>query len=172
MRAALFASLVVVAGCRIDLDHASEVDASTNGRTCKMGTSAVCMDAVNHSDFAFLKNQVFPISCSASSSCHMSSTASGKLDLSAANAYTALMGPSGTCGVMADVDKSRVLVVPGQPAQSYLFFMIHGVKAADGMPPFSDPPSNIGLMPQNNAALCCQKIDAIERWITAGAMNN
>ena len=29
-------------------------------------------------------------------------------------------------------------------------------------------------MPQYNGEhpLCCQKLDAIERWITAGAMNN
>jgi hypothetical protein len=172
MRVVLLSALLL-SGCRIDLDHAdTPMDAPASGRTCSIGTSSACMQADSHSDFAFIKGTIFPVSCSASASCHQNATSSGKLDLSASNAYAALMGPSGAGNVMADVDKSRVLVVPGQPKQSYLFFMVHGVAAEDGDPPFTAPPSNIGLMPQNNKPLCCQKIDAIERWITAGAMNN
>jgi hypothetical protein len=172
MRAVLLSALLIT-GCRIDLDHAEEpMDAPVGGRTCSVGTSSTCMQAETHSDFAFIKGQIFPISCSASSSCHMSATASGKLDLSPANAYASVMGATGMGGVMSNVDKSRVLVVPGDPKASYFFFMVHGVAAQDGNPAFTNPPSNIGLMPQNNKPLCCQKIDAIERWITAGAMNN
>ena len=99
-------------------------------------------------------------------------TASGKLDLSAANAYKALLGPNGTGGVMSDVDKTRILVVPGMPKQSYFYFITRGLKAEDGDPPFTAPPANVGLMPQKGSSICCQKIDAIERWITAGAMND
>lgn len=172
MRVVLLSALLATMGCRIDLDQPStSADANTTGRSCKVGTTTACMNAEQHSDFAFINTQIFPLSCSASASCHKDATSSGKLDLSLSNAYAALLGASGS-GVMSNVDKTRVLVVPGQPRQSYFFFMVHGVKAADGDPPFMDPPSNIGLMPQNNAPICCQKIDAIERWITAGAMNN
>jgi hypothetical protein len=172
MRAVLLSALLVT-GCRIDLDHGEQpIDAPAGGRTCTIGTSTVCKNADSHSDFAFLKSQIFPISCSSSPSCHMSSTSSGKLDLSPTNAYKGLMGAAGTGGVMADVDKTRVLVVPGQPNQSYFYFMVQGIAAEDGDPPFSTPPSDVGLMPQNNKPLCCQKLDAIERWITAGALNN
>ena len=172
MRVVLLSALLVT-GCKIDLDSAAEpMDAPPSGRTCSMGTSSLCMQAATHSDFTFIKNQIFPISCSASSSCHMSSTASGKLDLSVANAYKSLLGPNGTGGVMSDVDKTRVLVVPGMPKQSYFFFITRGLKPEEGDPPFTNPPANVGLMPQKGSSICCQKIDAIERWITAGAMND
>ena len=167
-------SAVLAIGCKIDLDHAPAPDAQVGGRNCTMSTSVACMNAEAHSDFTFIKNTIFPLSCSQSSSCHKMATLTVKLDLSSTNAYAALMGPNGTGGVMANVDKTRVLVVPGQPKQSYFFFMIHGLAAADGDPPFTNPPSKIGFMPENNGgkSICCQKIDAIERWITAGAMND
>ena len=165
-------SALLLTGCRISLDSPEEpMDAPVSGRTCKVSTSTACMQADMHSDFAFIKNSIFPISCSASSSCHMSATASGKLDLSVGHAYDELMGTDGM-GAMSDVDKTRKLVVPGMPNQSYMYFLIHGVAAADGDPPFSTPPSTVGFMPQRNSSICCQKIDAIERWITAGAMND
>jgi hypothetical protein len=81
------------------------------------------------------------------------------------------MGPTGA-GVLSDVDKMHNLVVPGEPNKSYLFFMIRGVEASDGAPPFSTPPATIGYMPSKSSVLCCQKIDAIERWILAGAPND
>ncbi|HTL36322.1 MAG TPA: hypothetical protein VL326_24485 [Kofleriaceae bacterium] len=171
MRVVLLSALLL-SGCRIDLDHPESADASTSGRDCKVSTASACTMADMHSDFTFVKNTIFPIACSSSPSCHQSATSSGKLDLSVANAYTTLMGPNGTGGVMSNIDKTRVLVVPGQPKQSYLFFMVHGVTAANGDPPFMPPPSSTGLMPMGNKAICCQKIDAIERWITAGAMND
>ena len=170
MRAVLLSALFVMA-CRIDLDHAETPDASVSGRACKVSTSTSCMEATSHSDFTFIKNSIFPLSCSSSSSCHMSATSSGKLDLSAANAYASLMGPNGT-GAMSNVDKTRTLIVAGQPKASYFFFLLHGVKAADGDPAFSEPPSDVGYMPMNNNPICCQKMDAIERWITAGAKND
>ena len=171
MRAVLLSALFVMA-CRIDLDHAETADASVSGRVCKVSTSTSCMEATSHSDFTFIKNSIFPLSCSSSSSCHMSSTSSGKLDLSAANAYASLMGPTGAGGVKSGIEKTRDLVVPGQPKASYFFFLIHGVKASEGEPAFSEPPTDVGYMPMNNNPICCQKMDAIERWITAGAKND
>lgn len=171
MRAVLLSALLVMA-CRIDLDHAEQPDASVSGRACKVSTSTSCKEADNHSDFTFIKSSIFPLSCSSSSSCHMSATSSGKLDLSAANAYTSLMGATGAGNVKSGVDASRVLIVPGQPKASYFFFLLHGVKASEGEPAFNEPPTDIGYMPMNNNPICCQKLDAIERWITAGAKND
>jgi hypothetical protein len=31
---------------------------------------------------------------------------------------------------------------------------------------------NVGTMPKDNPALCSQRIDAVERWIMAGALTN
>jgi hypothetical protein len=58
------------------------------------------------------------------------------------------------------------LVVPGDPTTSYLEVML------GSQPGTIDP--MVGLMPQDNGnqLLCCQKLDAIERWIMDGAMNN
>jgi hypothetical protein len=170
MRAVLLSALFVMA-CRIDLDHAETPDASVSGRACKVSTSTSCKEADSHSDFTFIKKSIFPLSCSSSSSCHMSSTSSGRIDLSEANAYATLMGPSGA-GMKSGIDTSRTLVVPGQPKASYFFFLLHGVKASEGEPAFSEPPTDVGYMPMNNNPICCQKLDAIERWITAGAKND
>jgi hypothetical protein len=167
MRAVLCAVLILTA-CRIDLDHG--VDAG-DGRACKVSTAPTCMDATTHSDFAWIEQKIFLANCFGSS-CHGDSTASGKIDLSEGHSYAALMGPTGMGGVKSDVDPTRDLVVPFNPAKSYLFLMIRGVAPADADPPASPPPVSVGFMPMANAALCCQKIDVVERWITAGAANN
>lgn len=166
MRAVLLAALLTT-GCRIDLDHAN-VDASTSNRLCKVSNAQVCMEADTHSDFTWIKGKIFAANCFGSS-CHSGTTASGKLDLTD-SPYASLMGTGGA-GVTANLDPAHKLVVAGDPQSSYLFFIIHGF---DNMNPsgFAEPPSNVGYMPMSNATLCCQKLDAIERWITAGAMDN
>jgi hypothetical protein len=165
MRAVLLAALLAL-GCRIDLDS-QDVDANTSGRSCKVSTAAVCKEAEAHSDFTWIKDKIFAANCFGSS-CHTGTTGSGQLDLTDAP-YTSVMGSSGT-GVTSNLSPAHQLVVPGDPASSYLFFIIHGLDGNRAS--FEDPPANVGYMPMSNAALCCQKIDAIERWITAGAMNN
>jgi hypothetical protein len=166
--AALLAS-VALAACRIDLDHA-DTDNNMTGRSCKVSTAAVCVEGESHSDFAWIESKIFAANCFGSS-CHTGPTASGKRDLTVGSSYATLMGPTGA-GVMANMDATRKLVVPGHPEQSYLFFIIRGIDAAEGDPPFTAPPDNIGFMPMSNATICCQKIDAVERWIMAGAMND
>lgn len=165
MRAVLLAALLV-SGCRIDLDK-QELDANTSGRSCKVSTAAVCQEAESHSDFTWIKGKIFASNCFGTS-CHSGSTASGKLDLTD-DPYTTLMGSGGT-GTMANLDPAHQRVVAGDPGASYLFFIIHGLE--ENTAGFAEPPSNVGYMPMSNSTLCCQKIDAIERWIMAGAMNN
>lgn len=164
MRAVLL--LALLASCRYDLDKA-DVDANVSGRSCKVTTSAPCIEAETHSDFTWIKEKIFAANCFGSS-CHTGATASGKLDLTD-DPYTALMGTAGT-GVASNLDPSHKRVVAGDASASYLYFIIHGL--GDDQSTFPDPPSSVGFMPMSNSTLCCQKIDAIERWITAGAMNN
>lgn len=168
MRAALLAALLAFGGCRYDLDK-NQADANPTGRACKVTTSSSCMAAVDHSDFTWIKDNIFAANCFGSS-CHTGATASGKLDLTD-DPYTSLMGPDGM-GKVANLDPNHQLVVPGDPAASYLFYIIRGLDADEDPGTFAEPPSSVGFMPMSNATLCCQKIDAIERWITAGAMND
>jgi hypothetical protein len=172
MRALHFAVLLapLALGCRIDLDHNEQGDDMT-GRSCKMSTATVCKEAETHSDFEWIESKIFVANCFGSS-CHSDATSSGNRDLSKGHAYATLMGPSGDGNVIANLDPNHRLVVPGEPENSYLFFLLKGVKATDSSPPHAEPPSDVGYMPMSNATLCCQKIDAIERWITAGAMND
>jgi hypothetical protein len=165
MRAVLLFALLAM-GCKIDLDKA-DVDASTTGRTCKVGTSAGCVQAEQHSDLTWIKQNIFMANCFGSS-CHTGATASGKLDLTD-DPYMTLLGPSGT-GVASNLSPSHKRVVPGDPSMSYLFFLIHGLDGDLGI--FEEPPKTVGYMPMSNAAICCQKIDAVKRWIEAGAMND
>jgi hypothetical protein len=168
MRAVLlFALLATLAlGCRIDLDHRVD-DANTSGRSCKVSTAAVCKEAETKSDFTWIKGKIFATNCFGSS-CHSGSTASGMLDLTD-DPYTALMGSDGL-GTASNLDPPHKRIVAGDPASSYLFFIVHGLD--NNRAAFPDPPSTVGYMPMSNSTLCCQKIDALERWIMAGAMNN
>ena len=164
MRAVLLVALLA-GGCRYDLDH-HEADASVSGRSCKMATVAVCQEADSHSDFTWIKDKIFAANCFGAS-CHTGTTASGKLDLTD-DPYLALMGTG--AGVMSNLDPAHQRIVPGDPANSYLFFILKGTEASSGTPAFAEPPANVGYMPMSNGTLCCQKIDAIDRWITAGAV--
>ena len=164
MRAVLLVALLA-GGCRYDLDH-HEADASVSGRSCKVATVAVCQEADSHSDFTWIKDKIFAANCFGAS-CHTGTTASGKLDLTD-DPYLALMGTG--AGVMSNLDPAHQRIVPGDPANSYLFFILKGTEASSGTPAFAEPPANVGYMPMSNGTLCCQKIDAIDRWITAGAM--
>jgi hypothetical protein len=101
-----------------------------------------------------------------SSSCHQGMGAQGKLDLTSATAYASLVGAP------SQIDSSRTLVVPGDPQASYLMLMLHAFEPSAAIPPGVAPPASIGYMPQGNGTLCCQKLDAIDRWITAGANND
>jgi len=165
MRAVLLVALLA-SGCKYNLDEA-DVDASVSGRACKVTTTAACVEAESHSDFTWIKQKIFAANCFGSS-CHTGATASGKLDLTD-DPYTALMGADGT-GVTANLDANHKRVVAGDPAASYLYFIVHGLDGNTGG--FAEPPSSVGYMPMSNATLCCQKIDAIGRWITAGAKND
>ena len=152
----LLLALVVLTACKIDLDH---VDKQTVA--CSDSMSTACMDATSHEDLTWLQKNVFTPQCAAFSGCHDGqSTKQGMIDLRDGHTYATLVnGPSALM-------PGASLVVPGDPTTSYLEVMLGSV------PGSIDP--TVGLMPQSNGnmLLCCQKLDAIERWITDGAANN
>jgi len=171
LRLVAIASLIVGLswGCRISLEDnvALTVDADSSGRACAISTtSQPCLDATTHSDLAFIEQKIFAPSCNFSG-CHGSANDSGKLDLRPGMSHDQLVGPS------SKVDPTRKLVVPNDVAASYLMLMLRDVAPAMASPPGNPPPGNIGFMPQGSpTTLCCQKLEAIERWIKAGAPNH
>jgi len=158
--------LVVLAGllaaCRISLEN-------DGPRTCVVNAKAPsCLDAVNHSDLAWIEQNIFVPNCNlgGGGACHGGASDAGKLDLRAGMSHNHLVG------VSSMVDRTRMLVVPNDVAASYLMLMLNDVSPDMANPPGSRPPSNIGFMPMSNGTLCCQKLDALERWIDSGAPNN
>lgn len=162
----LAAAAALLAGCRLSLDS-NDTGSDSTGRGCKVDTtSQLCLDATMHSDLAWLEQKVFAAACNFSG-CHGSATDLGKLDLRPGMSHDHLVG------VSSMIDRTRQLVVPGDVAASYLMLMLRDVPPMMASPPASPPPGSVGYMPQSAPeGLCCQKLDAFERWIESGAPNN
>jgi hypothetical protein len=157
----------LVAGCRISLENADNSDAGGSGRKCTVNMSSQpCLDAAQHQDFAWLQANVLTPSCAAFRQCHNEAMSpASKLYLQTGKAFAALVNASST------VDTARKFVVPNDVSASYLMFMLQDLPAAMATPPVTSVPKS-GYMPQSSPPLCCQKLDALERWINAGAPNN
>lgn len=117
--------------------------------------SASCMEATTHSDLAWLQEKVFTPSCSAFVSCHKGTALeAGGLSLEAGQVIPQNVNVDST------LFPQFKRIVPGNAANSYMMNILTG----DGP---LDP--EVGTMPYNNPKLCQEKLDAIERWINAGA---
>jgi hypothetical protein len=164
--------LAVVGACRYDLDHATFDDAA-QARLCKVSTNTQsCLDAAAHSDFTYIHASIIKPKC-IFSGCHDGGTSkAGMLDLRDKDtAYANLVGAPSV------LDATRTLVVPSNASQSFLMVMLAAIKTDEADPPLMSIPlddkgNKVGTMPQNSTIICCQKLDAIERWITAGAAND
>ena len=159
IRLVVFASLLV--SCRMSLEEEEPLVA------CQVNmTQASCTGIDGKSDFTSLQNSVFNINCG-SGSCHgISASPGGGLDLRDKTAsFSHLVNATST------TDPTRKLVVPGSIEKSYLMVMVRDIT-----PEMADPPAQMpenGYMPKGDPkGLCCQKLDALERWIMAGAQNN
>ncbi len=135
-----------------------------------------CIDADMHSDFTWIKQNIFDRNCFGSA-CHTANgTAKLKISTDPTDTTGAMvsqdMAYMNLVGAMSTIDPTRTIVVPGDANASYMELMIQKITPAQATPPAQPPPANIGYMPQANPILCCQKIDAIDRWIVAGAMND
>jgi len=163
----LAASLVAsLSACRITLDD-NETGDDVTGRNCVVNTSsATCVAATMHQDLTWIENNIFNTSCTFSGCHNGASSAAGKVDL------RPRMSRAHLVGYASAIEPSRMLVVPNDVKSSYLMLMLHDFAPAEATPPGSAPDQSIGFMPMGNMPLCCQKLDAIERWITAGAPSN
>jgi len=118
--------------------------------------SLKCLEAVQHSDFPWIRDNVLVPSCSNFTTCHSVGNPPAHLDLTAANAYANLVG------VMAvTVPGWGVRVDPFHPDASYILVKLGVVKG-----PVGDAGTT---MPPNSPALCAQKLGALRRWIAEGA---
>ncbi len=123
------------------------------------GPSADCVEAVNHSDLAFIQAKIFTPGCAAFAACHKGAALmAGGLNLEAGAARTAMLDQP------SSIDPTKKLIEPGDPANSYLMII---TGKYDGV---IDP--NVGTMPSRNPLLCTEKLDAMGRWIAAGASAN
>ncbi len=173
LRRGLFSAILIslaLSGCRTSLDDEPDAGGGSGNRVCKVSTVAACMQAESQSSLAWIETNIFQPHC-AFSGCHnATATTAGRIDLKNSG-----MSHDDLVNIDSMVAPGRKLVVAGAPKQSYLMILLQQYKPTEMEPtPVAPPPSDIGYMPQGtgNVPLCCQKIDAIDRWITAGAMNN
>ena len=121
--------------------------------------SVSCMEAVTHSDLAWLQEKVFTPSCSAFVSCHKGTALeAGGLSLEPGQTIPQ------TVNIDSDLFPAFKRIVPGDAPNSYMMIILGK---------FDGPlDSDVGTMPYNNPKLCQEKLDAVERWIAAGATEN
>jgi hypothetical protein len=113
-----------------------------------------CEQATQHSDLAWIQDHIFTPSC-ATAMCHAGPSPVVDLSLAAGAARSNLVGKG------ASTQPGWIRVVAGHPTASYLVVAL-------GQTP--GPPPRDGFMPLGAAPLCVEQLDAIERWITAGAL--
>jgi len=114
--------------------------------------ATLCEEAALHSDLAWIEANVFVPQCS---SCHGGAEPDAGLRLTAGQSHHSLVNV-----VSSTKGTPWVRVKPGSVADSYLMV------ALDRTP---GPPSSLGFMPLGAPPLCTQMLEAIERWIIAGA---
>lgn len=114
-----------------------------------------CEEAVYHSDFSWVQRTVFDVSC-ATNGCHNAIEHKSSLDLSTGAAYGSLID------VASKQFSGWKRVVPGSSPDSMLMVQIGGEPG----------PALEGFMPWGMPRLCTEQVDAIRRWIAAGAPND
>lgn len=112
---------------------------------------APCEEAVYHSDLAWIQSAIFDVSCT--DKCHGDTPPDAQLNLQAGAARASLVGVAST------QFSGWVRVVPNDPGASMLMVQLGGEPG----------PELEGTMPWGMPKLCDEKIDAIRRWIAAGA---
>jgi hypothetical protein len=112
----------------------------------------LCEEAELHSDLAWIEARVLLPTCA--NGCHNAQNPYANLRLDAGLARAQLVN------VPSSLRSGWTRVVPGQPNNSYLLVTLGHV---------SGPLPDLGLMPLNEPRLCTPILEAIERWIAAGA---
>lgn len=152
----LAVAILLAAACGTEPTRSASPDAATMTAT-DGGTDAtlsICDQAAQHSDLAWIETNVFSATC-ARSNCHVTGNEAGGLVLEAGKSHDYLVNMPST------VDHGMMRVLPGDPTQSYLLVALGG---EPGMPPEGT------VMPWGGLPmLCSQEVDAIKRWVMAGA---
>ncbi len=117
--------------------------------------SPSCLEATGHSDFAWVRDNVFKVHCSAFTDCHTGFNAAGHMNLTPTRAFDQLVN------VDAVAVPGWKRVVPGDPSKSYLLVKLGEIPGPLGQ--------GGTTMPPNNPLLCPEKRAAVRRWIEAGA---
>ncbi|MDX2091018.1 MAG: hypothetical protein SFX73_24375 [Kofleriaceae bacterium] len=170
LRRVVLASLLLTA-CRESLE--TEPDARQRDAAVDAGPSPSCLEAQTHADLAFIEDKIFKPAC-VFSSCHDGTgTGAGEMNLKEFMSHAELVDVDAQTDSMATPSGDYKLVVPNQPRQSYLMFMIRHYQGDEMMPPAGQPHGDVGFMPQDDSGelppLCVEKREAIVRWIEAGA---
>jgi hypothetical protein len=159
----------IASGCRVSLENQATADAPVTvsdggvARSCTVSTTQQdCLDAVSHSDLAWIQTNIFTKSC-IFSGCHNGAQGGpSTVDLRSGMSATHMVD------FTSHIDPSRKIVVPNDVNASYMMLLVGDFPPAMASPPAAGLPS-VGLMPQNMPPLCCQKLDALERWISSGS---
>ncbi|MBA3538689.1 MAG: hypothetical protein H0T79_03610 [Deltaproteobacteria bacterium] len=168
---ALAGTLVGGTACRLDLD----TPLTYKDVTCEPLDVPVCRDATEHSDFTWIHANVLAKNCNGTA-CHVDGgtnkdAARLKFD-DKALAYNTLVDP-GDGPIMSQIQTDLPLIAKGEPERSYMLFLMKAVPRSEFVPSdIPEPPKEAGYMPRGNGILCCQKLDAVERWVAAGANND
>lgn len=115
-----------------------------------------CQEATQHADLAWIQQKVFTPSC-ATAMCHAGAEPEVGLSLEAGRAYANLVNRN------SSTMPGWRRVVPGSLATSYLVVAFGRTEG---------PPPRDGFMPLGAEPLCVEKLEAVERWIVGGALNN
>jgi hypothetical protein len=180
LRLAVLALALLGSGCRIGLEATYEPPA------CTVSMKLVCTDAESYQDFASITDNILNRNCTGSS-CHEKGGSAPKalrliFDQGVDIAYQTLVnnpdptqphvGSDGQVFSDLEVGEDIPLVAPGEPDKSYLLYAMHGIPQNEFGFAVAKKPPQVGYMPYNSGTLCCQKLDAIQRWIAAGAHND
>jgi len=166
LRFALVA-LLATSACRHSLED------EPAGRQCMViMDSPACVEAAAmpevSSTLGWIEQNVFTPNCG-STSCHTAPVGggmpTGRLALTTAS-HAQLVNADATFAT------GRKLVVPGDVAQSYLLVILRHLSLDEADPSPAPAPSGDRYMPPGTQPICCQKLDAIARWIEAGALDN
>lgn len=167
------AALLLTSACRLSLeDEDDDIGRPDGGGPACMvvESNPTCVSAATMQSvtLGWIEQNVFTPNCGGPS-CHGTTVGGGP-------PIGRLVLTTGSHAKLVNADATfatgRKLVVPGSIPQSYLMVILRAITLAQAEPSPAPAPSGDRYMPLSSPPICCQKLDAIGRWITAGAMNN
>lgn len=167
-------ALLALSACRMSLEDEGGDDNTdddmTGGRLCTVvmdSPSCTAAEGMQTVTLSWIEQNIFTPNCG-TGSCHGVPTAGGspggRVVLSTAS-HDKLVN------VDATLATGRKLIVPNDVAKSYLMVIMKHTKLSEADPPAPEPTGG-RYMPLGTGPVCCQKLDAMARWIMAGALNN